>query len=66
MLKMQYSFPFSKLYMTACFILLFLYFFIFFVTVFNHGRISSVGRALDCRAGVRGCGFRERINSQGL
>ena len=38
-------------------------FFIVFVIV---GRVSSVGRALDCRAG--GCGFdsRGRTNTQGL
>ena len=29
-------------------------------------RISSVGRALDCRAGGRGFDFRSRTNTQGL
>ena len=32
----------------------------------NHGRISSVGRALDCRAGGRGFNSRGRTNTQGL
>ena len=31
-----------------------------------HGRISSVGRALDCRAGGRGFDSRGRTNTQGL
>lgn len=33
---------------------------------FNHSRISSFGKALECRAG--GCGFHSlcRINTQGL
>ena len=30
------------------------------------GRISSVGRALDCRAGGRGFDSRGRTNTQGL
>ena len=30
------------------------------------GRISSVGRALDCRAGGRGFNSRGRTNTQGL
>ena len=30
------------------------------------GRISSVGRALDCRAGGRGLDSRGRTNTQGL
>ena len=33
---------------------------------FNRGRISSVGRALDCRAGGRGFDSRGRTNTQGL
>ena len=32
----------------------------------NRGRISSVGRALDCRAGGRGFNSRDRTNTQGL
>ena len=32
----------------------------------NRGRISSVGRALDCRAGGRGFDSRGRTNTQGL
>ena len=31
-----------------------------------HGRISSVGRALDCRAGGCRLNFRGRTNTQGL
>ena len=34
--------------------------------VSNLGRISSVGIALDCRAGVPGFDSRERTNTQGL
>ena len=33
---------------------------------FDRGRISSVGRALDCRAGGRGFDSRGRTNTQGL
>ena len=33
---------------------------------FNRGRISSVGRALDCRAGGRRFDSRGRTNTQGL
>ena len=33
---------------------------------FNLGRISSVGRAFDCRAGGRGFDSRGRTNTQGL
>ena len=33
---------------------------------FNRGKISSVGRALDCRAGGRGFDSRDRTNTQGL
>ena len=33
---------------------------------FNRGRTSSVGRALDCRAGGRGFDSRGRTNTQGL
>ena len=33
---------------------------------FNRSRISSVGRALDRRAGVRGFDSRGRTNTQGL
>ena len=33
---------------------------------FNRGMISSVGRALDCRAGGRGFDSRDRTNAQGL
>ena len=32
----------------------------------NRGRISSVGRALDCRAGGRGFDSQGRTNTQGL
>ena len=32
----------------------------------NRGKISSVGRALDCRAGGRGFDFRGRTNTQGF
>ena len=32
----------------------------------NRGRISSVGRAFDCRAGGRGFNSRGRTNTQGL
>ena len=32
----------------------------------NRGRISSVGRALNCRAGGRGFDSRDRTNTQGL
>ena len=32
----------------------------------NCGRISSVGRALNCRAGGRGFDFRDRTDTQGL
>ena len=32
----------------------------------NRGKISSVGRALDCRAGGRGFNSRGRTNIQGL
>ena len=31
-----------------------------------HSRISSVGRALDCRAGGRGFDFRDWTNTRGL
>ena len=34
--------------------------------LFDRGRISSVGRALDCRAGGRGFHSRGRTNTQGL
>ena len=33
---------------------------------FDRGRINSVGRALDCRAGGRGINSRGRTNTQGL
>ena len=33
---------------------------------FNRGRISSVGRALDCRAGGRGLDSLDRTNTEGL
>ena len=33
---------------------------------FNRGRISSVGRAHDCRAGGRGFNSRGRTNTRGL
>ena len=33
---------------------------------FDRGRIRSVGRALDSRAGVRGFDSRGRTNTQGL
>ena len=33
---------------------------------FNRDSNSSVGRALDCRAGGRGFGSRGRTNTQGL
>ena len=33
---------------------------------FDHGRISSVGRALDCRAGGREFNSRDWTNTQGL
>jgi len=33
---------------------------------FNRGRISSVGRALDCRAVGRGFDSLDRTNTQGL
>ena len=33
---------------------------------FDRGRINSVGRALDCRAGDRGINSRGRTNTQGL
>ena len=33
---------------------------------FNRGKISSVGRALDCRAGGRGFDSRGRTNTKGL
>ena len=32
----------------------------------NRGRISSVGRALDCRTEGRGFDSRDRTNTQGL
>ena len=38
----------------------------FCMYLFNRGRISSVGRALDCRAGGRGFDSRGRTNTQGL
>ena len=34
------------------------------VDYFYRSRISSVGRALDCRAGGRGLDFRGRTNTQ--
>ena len=33
---------------------------------FSRGRTSSVGRALDCRAGGRGFDSRSQTNTQGL
>ena len=33
---------------------------------FNSGRISSVGRVLDCRAGSRGFDSRDWTNTHGL
>ena len=38
----------------------------YFEIKFNRGRISSVGRALDCRAGGGGFDSRGRTNTQGL
>ena len=37
-----------------------------FYLLFNRGRISSVSRALDCRAGGRGFDSWRRTNTQGL
>ena len=37
-----------------------------FSAILIRGRISSVGRALDCRAGGRGFDSRGRTNTQGL
>ena len=48
----------------------YLFFFFFFHIIFffsqHRGRISSVGRALDCRAGVLGFVSRDGTNTQGL
>ena len=38
----------------------------YFLLPRHHGRTSSVGRALDCRAGGRGFDSRGRTNTQGL
>ena len=68
---------FKEMSMLLFFLLLFLYFcfclffFSFFFTssfFFSHhrGRISSVGRALDCRAGVFGFVSRDGTNTQGF
>ena len=37
-----------------------------FFSIFNSGRTSSVGRALDCRTEGRGFDSRGRTNTQGL
>ena len=51
-----------------CFFCLFVLFFFHIIFFFSQhrGRISSVGRALDCRAGVLGFVSRDGTNTQGL
>ena len=66
---------FKEMSMLLFFLLLFLYFCLFFFFFFHiiffffshhRGRISSVGRALDCRAGVFGFVSRDGTNTQGF
>ena len=47
-------------------LVLFFFHIIFFFFSHHRGRISSVGRALDCRAGVFGFVSRDGTNTQSL
>ena len=48
------------------FVLFFFFHIIFFFFSHHRGRISSVGRGLDCRAGVFGFVSRDGTNTQGF
>ena len=56
----------NKSFFTSCCSCCFLYLIFDRINVFNRGRISSVGRALDCKAGGRGFDSRGRTITQGL
>ena len=59
---------FWLLFLYFCFCLFFFFFFSHHLFFFSHhrGRISSVGRALDCRARVFGFVSRDGTNTQGF
>ena len=56
----------NKSFFTSCCSCCFLYLIFDRINVFNRGRTSSVGRALDCKAEGRGFDSRGRTITQGL